>query len=81
MRLTARQMAVLEYIKNHVDGKGFPPTVREVAAYLGFASPLSAQMHIDALVKKGFLRKSPYKQRMLEIPGFRPSGGIRIPLI
>lgn len=81
MRLTARQRAVLEYIKKHVAGKGFPPTVREVAAHFGFASPLSAQLHIDALVKKGFLRKSRSKQRALEVLGLRPAGGIRIPLL
>ncbi len=81
MRLTPRQRAVLEYIKKHVADRGFPPTVREVAAHFGFASPLSAQLHIDALVKKGFLRKSQSKQRTLEVLGLRPAGGIRIPLL
>jgi len=81
MRLTARQRAVLEFIKKHVADRGFPPTVREIAAHFGFASPLSAQLHIDALVKKGFLRKSGSRQRALEVLGLRPAGGIRIPLL
>jgi len=81
MRLTARQRAVLEYIKKHIAEIGFPPTVREVAAHFGFASPLSAHLHINALVKKGFLRKSQSKQRTIEVIGLRPAGGIRIPLL
>lgn len=78
---TARQKAVFEFIKKHILNKGFPPTVREVAGHFGFASPLSAQLHINALVKKGFIRKSPFKQRTIEIPGLRPSEETKIPLL
>ncbi len=81
MWLTTRQRAVLEYIKKHVVEKGFPPTVRETAAHFEFASPLSAQLHINALVKKGFLKKSRAKQRTIEVIGLRPAGVTRIPLL
>lgn len=81
MGLTTRQMAVLEFIKNHILEKSFPPTVRETAAHFEFASPLSAQLHINALVKKGFLRKSRAKQRTIEVIGLRPAGVTRIPLL
>lgn len=81
MLLTARQRAVLEFIKNHILDKGFPPTVREVSAYFGFASPLSAQLHINSLVKKGFLKKTRSKQRSIEVLGLRPAEGLRIPLL
>lgn len=81
MGLTTRQRAVLEFIKKHILEKSFPPTVRETAAHFEFASPLSAQLHINALVKKGFLRKTRFKQRTIEVIGLRPAGVTRIPLL
>ena len=78
---TAKQLAVFEFIKKHIMGEGYPPTVREVAGHFGFASPLSAQLHINALVKKGFIRKSPFKQRTIEIPGLKLAEDTRIPLL
>lgn len=78
---TARQQRIFEFIKGHIIKKGFPPTVREIAGHFGFASPLSAQVHIKALIKKGLLRKSPFKQRTLEILGLKPAEGTKIPLL
>jgi repressor LexA len=78
---TARQQAVLEFIKTHLVEKGFPPTVREIAGHFGFASPLSAQLHITALIKKGFLKKTPFKQRSLEIAGLKPAEDTKVPLL
>jgi len=78
---TQKQQAVFEFIKTHLIEKGFPPTVREVAGHFGFASPLSAQLHIKALIKKGLLRKTPFKQRSLEIAGFKTGANTSIPLL
>lgn len=78
---TKRQQAVLEFIKAHLIEKCFPPTVREIAAHFGFASPLSAQLHITALIKKGFLKKTPFKQRSIEIIGFKPAEDTKVPLL
>ena len=78
---TKRQQAVLEFIRAHLIEKGFPPTVREIAANFSFASPLSAQLHINALIKKGFLKKTPFKQRSLEIIGLKPAEDTKVPLL
>jgi repressor LexA len=78
---TARQQAVLEFIKKHIIKKGFPPTVREIAGHFGFASPLSAQLHINALIKKGYLKKMPFKQRTLEIAGLKAAEDTKVPLL
>ncbi|MBI4824959.1 MAG: transcriptional repressor LexA [Nitrospirae bacterium] len=78
---TVKQLAVFDFIKKHIIDNGFPPTVREVAGSFGFASPLSAQLHINALIKKGLLKKSPSKQRSIEISGFKPSEDSKIPLL
>jgi repressor LexA len=78
---TARQLAVFDFIKKHICDNGFPPTVREVASNFGFASPLSAQSHITAHIKKGLLKKTPQKQRSMEIAGFKPAEESKIPLL
>ncbi|MBI4842962.1 MAG: transcriptional repressor LexA [Nitrospirae bacterium] len=78
---TVKQLAVFDFIKKHIIDNGFPPTVREVASGFGFASPLSAQSHINALAKKGLLKKSPQKQRSLEIAGVNPAEKNKIPLL
>jgi repressor LexA len=79
MALTRRQREVLEFIRDHIIRKGASPTVREVAEHFGFRSPLSAKLHIDALVRKGYLKKRPFLSRGLEIPGLLPKESVRLP--
>lgn len=59
MNLTDRQRDVLRFIKDFMRSRGYPPTVREVARKFGYRSPLAAKQHIDALVRKGYLRRAP----------------------
>ncbi len=80
MDLTPQQERVLNYIKEHILKEGYPPTVREVAVRFGYRSPLSAKLHIDALVKKGFLRKTPFRSRGLEVVGLSPYKAVQIPV-
>lgn len=54
-RLTARQRQILDWIRAFIDAKDMPPTRAEIAAGLGFASPSSAEDHLQALAKKGAL--------------------------
>lgn len=81
MNLSQGQREVIKYIREHVLKKGYPPTVREVAGRFGYKSPLSAKQHIDALVRKGYLRKTPKMSRGLEVVGLRPYETVQIPLI
>jgi repressor LexA len=82
MGLTDIQKRVFQYIENFIMEHGYPPTVREVARAFGYRSPLSAKQHIDALVKKGYLRKRPFQSRGIEVVG-TPKGEniVRIPLL
>ncbi len=80
MKLTEKQRAVLEFIKFHISSKGYPPTIREICDEFGFSSPLSAKQHVDALHRKGYIKKSPSKQRSIEVSGIRPSSSISLPL-
>ncbi|NOX20422.1 MAG: transcriptional repressor LexA [Nitrospirae bacterium] len=65
MMLTKAQKRVLDFILKHIGQKGYPPTVREVARAFGYRSPLAAKQHIDALVKKGYLKRKPSISRGL----------------
>ncbi len=79
--LTGRQKQVLDFIRQHIEKEGLPPTVREIAMHFGFASPLSAQLHINALSKKGFITKTPLKTRSIKVVGLRTTEGRSIPVL
>jgi len=64
--LTARQREVLEFVRGFAAAHGYPPTVREIGAHFGFV-PRSVFDHLNALINKGYLRKSQKKSRSLEI--------------
>lgn len=67
VELTENQEKVLNYIREEVYSKGYPPSVREICSALGFKSTSTVHAHISALEKKGILRKDPTKPRALEI--------------
>lgn len=79
--LTERQREVLDFIRHYIEKEGISPTIREVAQYFHFASPLSAQIHINALIKKGYLTKSPLKTRGLKVIGLSSPSGRKLPLL
>lgn len=64
-RLTARQAEVLAFIKANVGMYG--PTCREIAKAIGAKSPHAATVHLDALEKKGAIRRTPGKARGIEV--------------
>ncbi|HET6604206.1 MAG TPA: transcriptional repressor LexA [Xanthomonadaceae bacterium] len=56
--LSPRQQQVLDFIAAHAAAEGRPPTLREIAQALGYRQHSSAQAHIDALARKGWLQRS-----------------------
>lgn len=65
--LSKRQEEILSFIKNHVDAKGYPPSVREIGEAVGLASSSTVHGHLARLEKKGFIRRDPTKPRAIEI--------------
>ena len=65
--LTVRQRRVLEVIRNSVDRRGYPPSMREIGDAVGLASPSSVSHQLNALVAKGYLRRDPNRPRALEV--------------
>jgi repressor LexA len=55
--LTPKQLKILEWIEQHLNAHHTMPSRREIAAGLGLSSPATIQQHIEALEKKGFLKR------------------------
>ena len=65
--LSKRQEAILNYIKEHVELKGYPPAVREIGEAVGLASSSTVHGHLARLEKKGYIRRDPTKPRAIEV--------------
>jgi len=84
--LTNRQKHVLEQISRIIRETGHPPTVREIMDKLGLSSTCTVQRHLEALERKGFIKRSRLKARTLEIikaddPRMVPRAVVQIPLV
>lgn len=69
--LTARQRKVLDMIRESVETRGYPPSVREIGEVVGLASPSSVAYQLKALERKGFLRRDPNRPRAMEVVATR----------
>lgn len=65
--LSARQAAVLAFIRDHCAQNGFPPTHREIGRRFEIASPNGVKCHLEALEKKGYLKRDPQKSRGIHL--------------
>ena len=65
--LTPRQRKVLEFIRESVERRGFPPTIREIGDAVGLASTSSVSYQLITLQKKGFLRRDATKPRAVDV--------------
>ena len=65
--LTPRQRKVLEVIRDSVERRGYPPTVREIGEAVGLTSTSSVSYQLQTLQKKGFLRRDPSKPRAVDV--------------
>ena len=65
--LTVKQQQVLDYIKEEILKKGYPPAVREICEAVGLRSTSSVHSHLETLEKKGYIKRDPAKSRTIEI--------------
>src|SRR5919202_6881129 len=65
--LTPRQRRVLETIRDSVERRGYPASMREIGEAAGLASPSSVSHQLAALERKGFLRRDPHRPRAIEV--------------
>ena len=66
-QLTLRQQEVLDYIRDHISDIGYPHTLREIAGQFDLSGPRASVKHLDALERKGHIRRSPGSSRGIEI--------------
>ena len=65
--LKEREQRILDYMKEEIRTKGYPPTVREICAALGIKSTSTTHKDIESLVRQGYLVKDPSKPRALMV--------------
>ncbi|AGK53150.1 transcriptional repressor LexA [Bacillus sp. 1NLA3E] len=66
-KLSKRQENILDFIKDEVRKKGYPPSVREIGEAVGLASSSTVHGHLARLESKGLIRRDPTKPRAIEI--------------
>lgn len=63
--LTERQREILDFIKEFIGRRGYPPALRDICARFGIKGPQNARKHLDALERKGFIRRSSNTSRSI----------------
>lgn len=66
-KITEKQKKILEYIKQEILNKGYPPSVREICEAVHLKSTSSVHSHLERLEKNGYIRRDPTKPRAIEI--------------
>jgi len=82
--LTPVQEKVFNFLKDHLQAKGFPPTLREIASHFGLQGPKAPQKTLTILERKGYIHKVPGGSRAIEIlghPSLRLTQTIPVPIV
>ena len=70
--LTSRQQQIYDFIKDKIETRGYPPTVREIGEAFEIQSPNGVMCHLNALVKKGLITRKEQSARAIQLRDFRP---------
>ena len=66
-KLGKRQIAIYDFIRTYTDEHGYPPSVREIGAAVGLASPSTVHMHLKVLEERGLIKRDSKKPRTIEV--------------
>lgn len=66
-KISAKQQEILNYIKEEILKRGYPPAVREICEAVNLKSTSSVHSHLETLEKNGYIRRDPTKPRAIEI--------------
>jgi repressor LexA len=78
--ITPRQKKVLDFITGHLERHGYPPTLREIGGHLKVSGTLGVMKHLDALERKGFIRKTAGSSRGIALTG-AATGAVALPIV
>lgn len=82
--LSDRQRQILNFVREHVYSRGYPPAVREIGQAVGLSSSASVHSHLQKLEKLGFLQRDPSKPRAIELTqesSWRQKTMVPVPLV
>ena len=65
--LSVKQQLILDFLKKEIKRNGYPPSVREICDAVGLSSTSTVHSHLETLERKGYIRRSPTKNRSTEI--------------
>lgn len=68
-KLTKKQQAVLDCIKQCIDERGYAPTVRDICQALNLSSPSTVHVHLKSLEEKGYIKRDALKSRSITVVG------------
>lgn len=66
-KISEKQQQILDYIKNNILNKGYPPSVRDICSAVNLRSTSSVHAHLEKLEKNGYIKRDPAKSRTIEI--------------
>lgn len=66
-KISSKQQEILDFIKNEILNRGFPPSVRDIGEAVHLKSTSSVHSHLETLEKNGYIRRDPTKPRAIEI--------------
>lgn len=72
-KLGKRQLAIYDFIRSYSEEHGYPPSVREIGAAVGLASPSTVHMHLKVLEERGLIKRDSKKPRTIEVMQDRQS--------
>jgi len=76
--LNDKQQEIFDYVKDYVENKGFPPSIREVCKAAGFTSPRAGQKYLEALEAQGYIQRE-NKPRGIKLLAGATVKGIALP--
>lgn len=65
--LTEKQEDVLAFVKSFIEGKGYPPTRKEICAHFGHSSPSGIDQHLRIIEEKGWINLTPNISRGIQL--------------
>ena len=74
--LTKRQAQTLDFIRQNIEDRGYPPTLREIGEFMGIRSTNGVNDHLRALERKGYLRREDMKSRALRVMKDNPDSPV-----
>ncbi len=91
MYLTRRQKEILDFIREHIDARGYAPSLGEIGRRFGLSSPATVHKHLQSLEEKGLLHRDTNRSRAIELcdpsgeepsaPVSASSGAVSLPLL